>query len=121
MGWQQEALKKLNSLKELEDDWHGAYPSKAMTDKAYETAGALIRRAPRDGEPPWIVPTMSGGVNIEWIVADDDGLEVGVGPDGGLGILLEEAGDYVLELEGGDCPPELADEKIREILLRAPS
>lgn len=115
MTWHTEALKKLNELNKLEDDWHGAYPSIAMTDKAYKTATALIQRAPLDGEAPWIVPTMPGGVNIEW-AAGKAGLEVLIQPDGELGLLVEEADGNMWELDDGKCSPELADEKIRWIL-----
>lgn len=87
------ALNQLNRLLELDEGWDGQ-AGRAISLPAAQTALWLILSlTDEDSAPPHVLPTVDGGVQVEWLVAGN-GLEIEVDPSGG--------GAYVLAVDDSD-------------------
>jgi len=85
-------LQRLDELARLPNNWD-SYGAKTITGAAIDEARRLIRLCEEPCQPPAIVPTNGGGVQLEWVHPHGLGsdVEIEIGPDGriiGLWVML---------------------------------
>lgn len=93
-----EALKKLEELKELKDNWdsYGAPPIDKECIK--RARWFLLAIGPKVSRGVWSVPCSHGGVQLEWHQGAVN-LEIEFKPGGGLEMLYDDIGMYQTEKE----------------------
>jgi hypothetical protein len=90
-SWLSEANRELDGLLILEPGWD-SYGAKRIDPEAVESARQVIRAIARPDTPaPSIVPTSSGGVQIEWHTRGID-LEIELQPNDRIFIIFEDLG-----------------------------
>jgi hypothetical protein len=97
--WFQVAQDSLNELSALPLNWN-SYSARQIGVGAVTDAVELLSAVMEDDKPlPTFVPTVAGGVLLEWHTANAD-LEVTVRPTGRAHVVFERAGEDPLEVEG---------------------
>lgn len=77
-SWIPEVRTRLQELTTLKSNWD-SYGSSQIDGEVAQGAFELLQHVMEDDSPiPWIVPTSTGGVQIEWNVNDDCFIEVEV-------------------------------------------
>lgn len=90
-------LERMNELLELQPNWD-SYGARCLKEQAFETALEILGTVMRPNtSPPTVVPTVEGGIQLEWHQNDID-LEVEVKPEG-----------QVLMFRQGGSQPEVSD------------
>jgi hypothetical protein len=94
---------KLSELVNLPANWD-SYGGRPVTVKAAVAALRLLVDLQWPGPLPSVAPTAPGGVQFEW-GGDDEGVEVSIGPDGTLTVLMDVAGQmHEAEVESLTAP-----------------
>lgn len=86
--WFTDAVKKLLMLRELPENWD-SYGARQVTVQSFETALLLTSRISEGSPLPSIVPTPTGGVQLEWHLFGID-LEVDITPEGNYSMSFED-------------------------------
>jgi len=95
--WEQDAIRSLGRLSELEENWDRRGSPRINRD-LIELAARIIQSIERSDVPaPNIGPVTGGGIQLEWELGEK-GIELEILPDGSLEYLIENA-DYFLEGE----------------------
>jgi hypothetical protein len=112
-AWWGPLLRGLRELLLLEENWN-SYGAKRVAPAAIVAALVLVDRTMGSTTPaPAVVPTVRGGVQLEWHVGSAD-LEVAVSPEGRYSVFFADAAtDTEWERDFGSPP-----EHVREILNR---
>ena len=95
------ALDRLSEIAKLPEDWD-SYGAKAIDPECVERAEDFINKEilPSHGIAPFVVPSPSGGVQLEW-ERGEHSLEIEFLPDGTTGYLYLN-GDGEISGEGDD-------------------
>ncbi|MGB2754588.1 MAG: hypothetical protein WBD75_01805 [Phycisphaerae bacterium] len=95
--WLAPTVERMNELLELQPNWD-SYGARCLKEQAFETALEILGTVMRPNtSPPTVVPTVEGGIQLEWHQNDID-LEVEVKPEG-----------QVLMFRQGGSQPEVSD------------
>ena len=92
-SWAQPVFSKMQELGNLPPGWdsHDAVPVRA--DSVLAAVSTLFETMASDTETPWIVPTVHGGIQMEWHKSQVD-LEIEIKPDRTVSVF------YVNEQDG---------------------
>ncbi len=108
-SWAQPAFSKRQELVNLEPGWdsHDAVPVRA--DSVLAAVSTLFETMASDTETPWIVPTVHGGIQMEWHKSQVD-LEIEIKPDRTVSVF------YVNEQDGRQLDKPLDTAQVRSLL-----
>ncbi len=85
-----------------------SYRAKRVRPLAVEAALRLLVDRVWDGPLPSVAPTAPGGVQLEW-GSGDDGVELQVGPDGSIHVLIDGHGEMQEYAARGADDPVVTD------------
>jgi hypothetical protein len=104
--WLGQAEDRLAHVKELPANWD-SYGARPVSVAAIEAALRLLGEVMADDLPlPDIVPTVSGGIQVEWHIANID-FEIEVSAEGKRGIFFEDSLGTISPTENEALIPEL--------------
>jgi len=107
--WVKPAFSKLQELVDLEPGWD-SYDADSVVSESIVSAVAILNNTmPPDTKNPWIVPTVHGGIQMEWHKPQVD-LEIEIEPDGTASIF------YVNEQDGRRIEESLVAARVRLLL-----
>jgi hypothetical protein len=98
-------FKQVRDLKDLQPNWD-SYGALQVSNSAVDAAINLLTELRWTGPLPSVAPTASGGVHLEW-GGDEEGVEVTIGPNGAMTVLLDVAGRMHEATVGGPTDPFL--------------
>ena len=84
---------EINQLLALENGWDGRHADPVSSDAVQAAVEALFAIAPEQVLPPQFFPLPDGGLQLEWHALSS--IELEVGPDGELHILMTDDNDEV--------------------------
>lgn len=114
---QSEARRQLANIKYLERDWD-SYDAAAISPVSCRWAEYLLDEILEwGGSEPWVVPTSSGGVQLEWHEKGID-LEVEIALDGSFDIFFAKGTQVLFQRNSTDTDPTILRLALRWLVQR---
>ena len=108
-AWARPAFSKMQELVDLEPGWDGYDAVPIRAGSIMKAALVLVETMTSDTNEPWIVPTVHGGIQMEWHKSQVD-LEIEIKPDETASVF------FVNDREGREVDELLDTDKARLFL-----